>query len=137
MLPIYSSCLAHAHDNTQLSLIEVGSAILMVNSVGAMTGPFLFSFAMRWMDSGYFVVSGILLLAFSLWTVARIRGHEVERSHFEPFRNLPGTTQGSIALSETAVAEEVESIDPEASQPPSVAPEHDGDQRRNSRPSGS
>ncbi|MEI8649890.1 hypothetical protein P4S73_21715 [Paraglaciecola sp. Hal342] len=42
--PLYSLCLAHANDNTDLSIMEVGSGVLMMNSIGSILGPLVCHF---------------------------------------------------------------------------------------------
>jgi MFS family permease len=90
--PLYSLCLAHANDNTELSLIEVGSVILLANSLGAVLGPIFMARAMEYHAYGMFLVAGALLAVFSIWTAWRLKVHPVTRSHFEPYVDAPKTS---------------------------------------------
>ncbi len=99
--PLYSLCLAHANDNTDLSLIEVGSVILLVNSLGAVVGPILMARAMTYHGYGMFLVAGVLLLLFSVWTGWRLRDHSMTRRFFEPFVDVPRTSLEIINLHHT------------------------------------
>ena len=100
-LPMYSICLAHANDNTRLPLIEVGSVILLVHSVGAMIGPIFVSVILAYTEVALFIVAELILLLLCLWTFWRIKTHKSLGRHYEPFSDVPKTTQGVIEVFET------------------------------------
>lgn len=91
--PLYALCLAHANDNTALSLMEVGSVILMVNSAGAMLGPIAIAWVMRYYSGGLFAFSAVVLSVFCLWCLWRLTIHHTARKFYEPFSNIPKTSQ--------------------------------------------
>lgn len=99
IFPMYPLCLAHANDNSTLSLIEIGSVVLLMHSVGAVIGPVVIAALLETVRSGFFICNGVVILTFSLWVIIRIRHHAADRSHFEPFLDLPRTTLGAIELS--------------------------------------
>ena len=101
---IYPISLAHANDNTALSLIEVGSVILLVHSAGAVVGPILTSIALEKTPYGMFLLSGGALLVFSLWSLWRSRTHPVAREHFEPFTQAPRTSHEILEVAEAVRA---------------------------------
>ncbi|ABG38736.1 major facilitator superfamily MFS_1 [Paraglaciecola sp. T6c] len=96
--PLYSLCLAHANDNTDLSIMEVGSGVLMMNSVGSILGPLTVSFLLGYTHMALFVVSGVALSILACWTLYRIRFHDVAREHYEPFVNMRNTTQEVVEM---------------------------------------
>ncbi len=97
--PLYSICLAHANDNTELRLIEVGSVILVMHSLGSVIGPVLISTALGYTASGFFIVAGVLLATFGIWTFFRLTYHQIARRYFEPFQKVSRTTHEVIELS--------------------------------------
>ena len=90
--PLYSISLAHANDNTSLSLIEVGSVILLVHSAGAVIGPIVTSSIMMFLPRGMFLFSGAILVVFGCWSLWRSFTHYIDRGHFEPFPDAPKTS---------------------------------------------
>lgn len=104
--PLYSLCLAHANDNSDLPLMEIASVVLMMQSAGSVIGPLLVSALLSFNDGGLFIVAGSVLAVFGTWTVGRMRIHAVMRRHFSPFIALPRTTH--------SVAEGLEQERPEA-----------------------
>jgi len=96
--PLYSLCLAHANDNTDLSIMEVGSAVLMMNSFGSILGPLIVSFVLGYTHHALFIVSGIALSLLAIWTLYRIRFHDVARDHFAPFVSMHNTTQEIVEV---------------------------------------
>jgi MFS family permease len=107
--PLYSLCLAHANDNTDVSMMEVGSAVLMMNSFGSILGPLIVSVLIGYTHHALFIVSGIALSLLAIWTLYRIRFHDVARDHFEPFVSMRNTTQEIV---EVGLESEEERIDP-------------------------
>jgi MFS family permease len=96
--PLYSLCLAHANDNTDLSKMEVGSSVLMMNSFGAILGPLIVSFLIAYTQHALFFVSGIALSILACWTLYRIWFHNVARDHYAPFVSMRNTTQEIVEL---------------------------------------
>ena len=96
--PLYSLCLAHANDNTDLSIMEVGSGVLMMNSVGSILGPLIVSFLLGYTHMALFMVSGVALSILACWTLYRISFHDVAREHYEPFVNMRNTTQEVVEM---------------------------------------
>ena len=96
--PLYSLCLAHANDNTDLSLMEVGSAVLMMNSFGSIFGPLLVSFLIGYTHHALFIVSGITLSLLACWTLYRIKFHAVARDHYEPYVVMRNTTHEIVEV---------------------------------------
>jgi MFS family permease len=96
--PLYSLCLAHANDNSNLSMIEVGSGVLMMNSAGAIIGPLVISFLIGYTHHALFIVSGVILSLLACWTIYRIHFHDVARDHFEPFVSMNNTTQEIVEV---------------------------------------
>ncbi|MFT4797487.1 MAG: MFS family permease [Sulfitobacter sp.] len=95
-LPLYSILLAHANDNTELPLMQVGSVILLCHSVGAVIGPLLLSLFIGYSPLAMFYFAETVLLILAGWTWWRIHSHRADAKHFEPFVDLPRTTQGAI-----------------------------------------
>ncbi|MEZ5490531.1 MAG: MFS transporter [Gammaproteobacteria bacterium] len=98
--PLYSICLAHANDNSQLNLLQVGSVILLMQSLGAVIGPPIIAATIQRLESGFFLASGAALIAFTFWLLVRLVYHDVDRHFFEPFHAVPRTTQEALELSQ-------------------------------------
>ena len=96
--PLYSLCLAHANDNTDLSMMEVGSSVLMMNGFGSILGPLIISFLIGYTHHALFIVSGAALLVLTIWTLYRIKFHEVKREHYSPFVSMRNTTQEIVEV---------------------------------------
>jgi MFS family permease len=98
--PIYAISLAHANDHTSLPLIETGSVVLMLHSLGSVIGPVVIAQFIQSDKAGLFIFSALALLAFSAWSVWRLRTHKAPRHHFEPFPDVPKTTHEVMAIHE-------------------------------------
>ncbi|MCB1644017.1 MAG: MFS transporter, partial [Pseudomonadales bacterium] len=98
--PLYSLCLAHANDNSSLSLMEIASGVLMMNSLGSIIGPLLVAYLLPWSSYALFIVAAAALTLLTLWSLFRIQQHEVAREHFEPFIDVPKTTHEITELVE-------------------------------------
>lgn len=96
--PLYSLCLAHANDNTDLSIMEVGSGVLMMNSIGSILGPLSVSYLLGYTHMALFIVSGAAMSILACWTLYRIRFHDVAREHYEPFVSMRSTTQEMVEM---------------------------------------
>ncbi|MFN3237538.1 MAG: MFS transporter [Pseudomonadales bacterium] len=109
--PLYSLCLAHANDNSELPLIEIGSVILLMHSAGSIIGPLVIAPLMAFHAGAYFVIAAIILLGLSAWSYWRVREHEVARKYFEAFPTVPKTTQEVMEIHDEVMAdEEAESL---------------------------
>lgn len=92
--PIYSLCLAHANDNTELPLMQIASVILLTHSLGAVIGPIVVAQLMDYTSAGMFLFAAIILAMFALMTFWRVRVHEANREYFEPYQGPPRTEHG-------------------------------------------
>ena len=90
--PLYSLCLAHANDNTSLSLMEIASGVLMMNSAGSIFGPLIVAFLIGYTNHALFIVSAGALALLVCWTLYRIQFHDVARDHFKPFVAVRNTS---------------------------------------------
>ena len=98
--PLYSLCLAHANDQSDMPLIEIGSVILIMHSVGAVIGPIVIATMLSFNSMALFWVSLMVLAIFATWTLIRIRLHPVARPHFEPYQEVPRTTTEILEVSQ-------------------------------------
>ena len=96
--PLYSLCLAHANDNTSLSLMEIASGVLMMNSAGSVFGPVIVAFLIGYSSQALFIVSAVALALLMCWTLFRIQFHGVTREHFEPFVGVRNTSLEIVEL---------------------------------------
>jgi MFS family permease len=95
-LPLYSILLAHANDNSRLPLIQVGSVVLLSHSLGAMIGPLLLSLVIDKSALSLFIFAEFVLIILTVWTWWRLVKFPSTADHYEPFVNIPKTTQGAI-----------------------------------------
>ncbi len=98
-MPMYSISVAHANDNARGRFLPIASGMLLANAVGAVLGPLVFNVCLTlgW-NNGF---TGIIAAAFAcclVWTLLRLRAHEVSRDYFEPFQPLPKTTPEIVSL---------------------------------------
>ncbi|WP_341210096.1 MFS transporter [Alteromonas stellipolaris] len=98
VFPLYALCLAHANDNTDLSVIEIGSGVLMMNSLGSVFGPIVVSSLIKYTQHALFIVSALAFFILACWTVYRIKFHKVDREHFMPFVSVSKTTHEVIEV---------------------------------------
>lgn len=96
--PLYSLCLAHANDNTDLSVMEIGSGVLMINGFGSIVGPLIVSILIGYTHHALFIVAAIALSLLACWTLYRIKTHDVTREHYVPFVSIRNTTQEAVEL---------------------------------------
>jgi len=93
-MPVYALCIAQASDRSTLSLVEITSGILIMNSIGSIVGPLIVSTAMEVLGArSFFVVGGVSLALPAGWTLLRIIRVPGEVEHEHRFENLPRTTQ--------------------------------------------
>lgn len=98
-MPMYALCIALAADNTELSLVEVTSGILLAYSLGSILGPVLIAAPMSRLGSTTFFAFCMVCLAlaagftfYRYFVTEKPQGHELHR------RMLPKTTQAVAAL---------------------------------------
>lgn len=90
--PLYSLCLAHANDNSDLSLMQIASGVLMVNSVGSVVGPVLVAWLLGYSSYALFIVATVALSVLAAWTLFRVYAFEANREFYEPFVDVPKTS---------------------------------------------
>jgi MFS family permease len=99
-MPLYSLCIAHASDRTCLTLVEVTSSVLIMNSIGSIIAPAIVAVLMdAFGPSSFFAVAAVSMLMAAIWTFHRAlvverRPHAVEHAAL-----LPRTTQAIAELS--------------------------------------
>jgi len=73
-LPIYSVVTAHTYDFVEDdSYVEAAAGIILVNSVGAIIGPFVAAYTITWFGiGGMFVTIATILTAMILFTAVRV-----------------------------------------------------------------
>jgi len=107
-MPLYALCVAHANDQiAERDFVEVASGLLMMNSIGSVLGPTIAAWLMTAAPPG--ALPGYFALCFMLaagWTLYRLRSHAVTREHYQPFVNLPDTTQSAIDMDPRGEAKE-------------------------------
>lgn len=106
-MPIYALCIATAIDHTDLQMIQIGSGILFVNSIGSIIGPLIVAPVMTQHGGGSFFL--YLALCFGLamlWTVYRIVRVERPQPGEYKFESVPKTTAVVLELSEETPLED-------------------------------
>lgn len=105
-MPLYSLCVALACDQSELSLVEVTSGILLINGFASILGPIVASAAIAaFGPTGYFGYFSVCLLLASLWTVFRVVVVERHPEREVDASILPRTTQAIAELAESDVGE--------------------------------
>ncbi|MEZ5560064.1 MAG: hypothetical protein R3E86_16150, partial [Pseudomonadales bacterium] len=102
-MPIYALCIATASDNAEVSLIQIASGILIMNSLGSIIGPLVVSPLMGIFGGpGFFLYTMVCFALATLWALYRIAMVERPREHEHRFENLPKTTPVIAELSQEA-----------------------------------
>lgn len=107
-MPIYSLCAAHAADfATPREMVQVSTGLLLVYTVGAISGPAVVGALIRYLPEGtlfaFTAVVHVLLFGF---TVIRLNRREAPPAHErEPFVAVPRTSPGITELDPRAVTE--------------------------------
>ena len=99
-MPIYALCIATASDNASVSMIEIASGILIMNSLGSILGPVVVAGLIGVMGGGGFFL--YVAVAFGLaaaWAFYRIATVERPRGGDQAFVGLPRTTPVAAELS--------------------------------------
>lgn len=109
-MPIYALCIATASDHTDMPLIQVGSVILTMNSVGSIIGPLIIAPLMTSQGgSAFFLCLAVCFGLAALWPVYRILRVDRPQTHEHKFEALPKTTPVVLELShETPLEDGVE-----------------------------
>lgn len=105
-MPIYALCIATASDNASVSMIEIASGILIMNSLGSVLGPVVVAALIGTMGGGAFFL--YVAVAFGLaagWAFYRIATVERPRVHEQAFVGLPRTTPVAAELSLPQISE--------------------------------
>lgn len=126
-MPIYALCIATASDNTDVPLIQIGSGILIMNSIGSIIGPLIVAPLMtRQGGSAFFLYLAVCFSLAALWTVYRIVRVDRPRPHGHTFEAVPKTTPVVLELShETPLEDGVEAPGLQADEP--IEPADAGD----------
>ncbi len=109
-MPIYALCIATASDNTDMPLIQVGSGILIMNSIGSIVGPLFVAPLMTWQGGrAFFLYVAVCFGLAASWTLYRIVRVDRPQTHEHPFEPVPRTTPVVLELShETPLEDGVE-----------------------------
>ncbi|MEZ5738170.1 MAG: MFS transporter [Burkholderiaceae bacterium] len=71
---LYSLSVAQTHDRFSMSeVLEATKSLLMLHGIGAAIGPVLTGAAMTWTGAGFPIALATMVLAMTIFTVARIR----------------------------------------------------------------
>jgi MFS family permease len=99
-MPLYALCIVNAGENTDLTLVEVTSGILIVNSAGSILGPIIVALLMEgYGPQSYFTYSLVCLLLAALWAFYRRFVVERTRDPDVHAEILPRTTHAVAELS--------------------------------------
>lgn len=91
--PLYALCVATASDSPELSMLQVTSSILIMNSTGSILGPLLVApVVVRYGGVGFFLFAAICMVAGAAWAAWRIRYVERPDQHDNRFQVLPKTS---------------------------------------------
>jgi MFS family permease len=100
IMPLYALCVGHASDNSAMSLVEVTSSVLIMNSVGSVIGPLIAASLMQTRGSAYFFgFLGAVLIAITGWATYRVIVVESHATSAEATPVLPRTTQAVADMS--------------------------------------
>jgi MFS family permease len=99
-MPVYALCIAHACDNTRLTLVEIASGILTINSIGSILGPLLLAALMdRFGASSFFTFVMACTALGAAWALYRHFVVERPREREAHAFILPRTTPVVAELS--------------------------------------
>ncbi len=120
-MPIYALCIATASDNTDMPLIQIGSGILIMNSIGAIVAPLLVAPLMTMQGgSAFFLYVAVCFGLSAVWTAYRIVRVDRPQHPETTFEAIPKTTPVVLELSQEAplVDAAERSEDPPPDSPP-------------------
>ncbi|MFT5199189.1 MAG: MFS family permease [Planctomycetota bacterium] len=109
-MPIYAMCIATASDNTDFPMIQIGSGILIMNSIGSIIGPLIVAPLMTTHGgSAFFLYLAVCFGLAVLWTMYRIVRVDRPQTFEHTFEAVPKTTPVILELShETPLEDGVE-----------------------------
>jgi MFS family permease len=118
-MPIYALCIATACDNTDMPLMQIGSSILIMNSIGSIIGPLIVAPLMTSQGgSAFFLYVAVCFGLAVLWTAYRIVRVDRPQTYEYTFEALPKTTPVILELSqETPLEDGVEAPPLQAGEP--------------------
>ncbi len=121
LLPMYSVVTAHTYDFVEEDgYVEAASGIILINSLGAVIGPFAAAAVIAWLGmSGMFVTISAVLLSMTVFTVLRISMRpavaEKEKTDFDLYSTAPA---GVVVTPDPLEESDPDVIVPEPWQPP-------------------
>ena len=126
-MPIYALCIATASDNTDMSMIQIGSGILIMHSAGSIIGPLIVAPLMTWQGgSAFFLYLAVCFSLAAVWAVYRIVLVDRPQTHEHTFESVPKTTPVILELSqETPLEDGVEAPGVQADEPNAPSDERD------------
>ncbi len=102
IMPLYALCVGHASDNSTMSLVEVTSSVLIMNSAGSVIGPLVAASLMQARGSAYFFgFLGAVLVAVTAFATYRLIVVESRAASPEATPVLPRTTQAVADMSDS------------------------------------
>ena len=105
--PLYALCVATASDSPDLSMIQITSSILIMNSIGSVLGPVMVAPLVGYYGGvGFFLFEAICMVLGGSWAVYRIRRVDRPKQHEHRFQVLPKTSAvvAELAAEEAAFA---------------------------------
>ena len=100
-MPLYALCIATASDHTDMPLIQVGSGILIMHSIGSIIGPLVVAPLMTSQGGrAFFLYLAVCFGLAAAWTGYRILLVDRPLPHRHPFESVPKTTPVVLELSE-------------------------------------
>ena len=106
-MPIYALCIATASDHTDMPLIQIGSGILIMNSIGAIVGPLIVAPLMSWQGgSAFFLYLAVCFGLAAVWTIIRIFHVDRPQTGEHTFEAVPKTTPVVLELSQETPLED-------------------------------
>jgi MFS family permease len=100
-MPLYSLCIALASDQSQLSLVEITSSVLLINGIGSVVGPVIASLAIaQFGGRAYFIHCAVCLFLVAAWTTYRVIVVEQHAEREIDASILPRTTQAIAGLAQ-------------------------------------
>lgn len=105
--PLYALCIATASDGTDLSMIQITSSILIMNSIGSVLGPLLVAPVVGYYGgAGFYLFTAVCMVLGAVWAVYRIRHVERPKHHEHRFQSLPKTSPMVAELADEDFAPE-------------------------------
>lgn len=103
--PLYALCIATASDSPGLSMLQITSSILIMNSIGSVLGPLLVApLIFYYGGTGFFLFAAVCMLLGASWAAYRIRRVERPEQHENRFQVLPKTSAVVAELADDEAA---------------------------------